>query len=158
MIKKLAHYNQVVAQQIYTVFQRSYQVEAQLIGVSDFPPLSRSVDDIQSADTLFFGFFEDNCLAAVIEIALEDKILEIDSLTVDPAHFRKGIANKLIKHVLSVTNYRQAKVETAVANMPAIVLYQKHGFVEYKRWTPSHGIEKVAMSLECSTHQSLNGN
>ncbi len=40
-----------------------------------------------------------------------------------------------------------ARVETAVANTPAINLYKKHGFVEFKRWTPSHGIEKLAMSV-----------
>ena len=39
-------------------------------------------------------------------------------------------------------------VETAVVNTPAINLYKKHGFVEFKRWTPAHGIEKLAMSVE----------
>ena len=39
-------------------------------------------------------------------------------------------------------------VETAVVNIPAISLYKKHGFVEFKRWTPSHGIKKLAMSVE----------
>jgi hypothetical protein len=38
-------------------------------------------------------------------------------------------------------------METAVVDITAIHLYKKHGFVEYKRWTPSHGIEKMAMSI-----------
>jgi hypothetical protein len=76
-----------------------------LIGVLDFPPLSRSA---------------------------------------------KGIASKLISYVLDKIDFSKAIVETAVVNIPAINLYQKHGFVEFKRWTPSHGIEKLAMSVERS--------
>jgi ribosomal protein S18 acetylase RimI-like enzyme len=148
MITKLDHSNEAVANQIFTAFQNSYKIEAQLIGTLDFPPLLRSAKDIQGAKTQFYGFSENQCLAAVIEVAIEDKQLSIDSLTVDPSYFRKGIANKLISHVLQEFDFSQAVVETAVANIPAINLYKKHGFVEFKRWTPSHGIEKLAMSIE----------
>ncbi|MCJ8274730.1 MAG: GNAT family N-acetyltransferase [Psychrosphaera sp.] len=148
MITKLDHSNEAVANQIYTVFQHSYKVEAELIGILDFPPLLRSANDIKSSKTQFYGFSENKCLAGVIEIVIEDKHLAIDSLTVDPKFFRKGIANKLISHVLATFDFSQAIVETAVVNIPAINLYKKHGFVEFKRWTPSHGIEKLAMSIE----------
>ena len=36
MITKLEHSNEAVAEQIHTVFQNSYKVEAELIGVLDF--------------------------------------------------------------------------------------------------------------------------
>ncbi len=42
----------------------------------------------------------------------------------------------------------EVMVETAVTNLPAINLYKKHGFAEFKRWTPSHGIEKLALSVK----------
>jgi ribosomal protein S18 acetylase RimI-like enzyme len=83
----------------------------------------------------------------VIEIAMQDKHLNIDSLTVDPDFFRKGLGAKLISHALDTLAFSKATVETAVVNTPAINLYKKHGFVEFKRWTPSHGIEKLAMSI-----------
>jgi ribosomal protein S18 acetylase RimI-like enzyme len=148
MIEKLNNSSEEVANQIFTVFQNSYKIEAQLIGVLDFPPLSRSAKDIENAKTLFYGYCENNCLAAVIEISITDKHLEICSLTVDPSYFRKGIANKLIKYALEIIDYSEAIVETAVVNIPAINLYKKHGFVEFKRWTPSHGIQKLAMSIK----------
>ena len=148
MIKKLDNSNNEVANQIFNVFQSSYKVEAQLIGTLHFPPLSRSAKNIESSNTLFYGFFENACLAAVIEIAMRDNQLEIDSLTVAPNYFRKGIADKLLNYVLSTFEFTKAIVETAVVNEPAIRLYKKHGFIECKRWTPSHGIEKVALSLE----------
>ena len=145
MINKLDNPNKEVANQIFEVFQNSYKVEAKLIGTLNFPPLSRSAKDIESSKTLFYGFIENGCIAAVIEITLKDKYLEIDSLTVDPSYFRKGIASKLLSYVLGSFEYTKAIVETAVANEPAIKLYKKHGFVEFKRWTPSHGIEKLAL-------------
>jgi len=148
MITKLDNTNEDIANQIFTIFQSSYTVEAQLIGALDFSPLLRSAKDIANSTTLFYGFSDNECLAAIIEIMILDKHLEIDSLTVAPNYFRKGLANKLISYVLEITDFSEAIVETAVANTPAINLYQKHGFVEFKRWTPSHGIQKLAMSVK----------
>jgi ribosomal protein S18 acetylase RimI-like enzyme len=148
MITKLDNTHEEVANKIFTIFQSSYKVEAQLIGTLHFPPLLRSSKDIESSRAQFYGYSESNCLAAIIEIDIEGKCLNIDSLTVSPNHFRKGRANKLIRYVLKLNGFSKAMVETAVANTPAIDLYKKHGFVEFKRWTPSHGIEKLAMSVD----------
>ena len=148
MITKLENSNEEIAHQIYTIFQNSYKVEAQLIGVLEFPPLLRSTKDIITSQTDFYGFSDNNCLAAIIEIIIEDNHLEINSLTVDPTYFRKGIADKLLSYILTSFEFKDAMVETAVVNKPAINLYKKHGFVEFKKWTPSHGIEKLAMSVQ----------
>lgn len=148
MIKKLNHSNIKIALQIFTIFQSSYKIEAELIGTLNFPPLMRSAKDIENSDTLFYGFCENDCLAAIIEVDIDNKHLEINSLTVDPSYFRRGIANKLIKYILEIFDFSKVSVETAVVNAPAINLYKSHGFVEYKRWTPFHGIEKIAMSIE----------
>ena len=147
MIQKLDHLNEDVAKQIFGVFQNSYQVEARLIGIVDFPPLLRSTKDIEASRSQFYGFSEGNSLAAVIEVVVENRRLEICSLTVDPLFFRKGIAGKLISYVLETSNCEEAVVETAVANTPAIKLYKKLGFTEFRRWKTSHGIDKLAMLL-----------
>ena len=156
MITKLDNSNENVANQIFTIFQRSYKIEAQLIGALDFPPLLRSAKDIEHAKTLFYGFSENECLAAIIEIVIKDRRLEINSLTVDPNFFRKGIADKLISYALNIINFSEAVVETAVVNIPAINLYKKHGFVEFRRWTPSHGIQKLAMSVNMLSNKYFN--
>ncbi len=148
MINKLDNSDAKVAKQIFTTFQNSYKIEAQLIGTLDFPPLSRSVRDIKNSTTLFYGFSISESLAGIIEIVINGEYLVINSLTVDPYYFRRGIADKLISFVLQNLNASKAIVETAVVNTPAINLYKKHGFVEFKRWTPSHGIEKLAMSVD----------
>lgn len=154
MIKELNNSYVEVARQIFKVFQRSYSVEAQLIGTLDFPPLKRSVNNIKESHTKFYGFFTNDTIVAVIEFSIRDRHLSICSLTVDPDHFNKGIANQLISYVLNIKGITTATVETAVVNMPAISLYKKLGFIEYKRWIPSHGIEKLAMTVECATWNS----
>jgi ribosomal protein S18 acetylase RimI-like enzyme len=148
LITKLENSNEIVANQIHTVFQNSYKVEAKLIGVLDFPPLLRSVTDIVNSKTDFYGFSDNHCLVAIIEIQINEKHLDIHSLTVDPKFFRKGIAAKLINYALKSFDINTATVETAVVNKPAINLYEKHGFLEFRRWTPSHGIQKLAMSVK----------
>lgn len=147
MIIKLENSLEDVATQIYTVFQNSYKIEAQLIGTLDFPPLLRSAKNIEQSKSQFYGFIKNNNIAGVIEVVLKGQTLEIDSLVVDPNYFRKGIAHKLINTVLETFNFSKAIVETAVVNLPAINLYKSHGFVEFKRWTPAHGIEKLALSV-----------
>jgi len=154
MITKLNNSNETVASEIFTIFQNSYKVEAQLIGTLNFPPLFRTIKDIENSTTHFYGLYEKDCLAGIIEIAMEDRQLHINSLTVDPSYFRKGIAKQLINYVLENMDYLEAIVETAVVNVPAINLYQKHGFVEFKRWIPSHGIEKLALSVKYAPREN----
>ncbi|MEK0158870.1 GNAT family N-acetyltransferase [Pseudoalteromonas piscicida] len=148
MIQKLNNRDASMAREIFNVFQRSYKIEAELIGASYFPPLSRTIEDICGATSHFYGYFENQNLAAVIEIVLINKTLEIDSLTVDPNYFRKGIAGKLLHFALTEFDAAKVIVETATANAPAIKLYNKHGFVEYKRWLSAHGIEKLALAVD----------
>ncbi|MFT7007207.1 MAG: ribosomal protein S18 acetylase RimI-like enzyme [Colwellia sp.] len=156
MITKLDNSNEEVANNIFTVFQSSYKIEAELIGTFNFPPLWRSVKNIENSTTQFYGFIESECITAIIEIVIEGQLLDINSLTVDPNYFRKGIASKLISYVLETIDFSKAIVETAVVNLPAINLYKKHGFVEFKRWTPFHGIEKIAMSVESTLDKKIN--
>lgn len=139
--------NKSTLNKVYVVFQRSYRVEAGLIGVRDFPPLHRGRDEMRQASTVFVGYWVASELAAIIEIQPVERQLEICSLVVDPAFFRQGIASRLLSFVLNERKWKTAVVETAVVNKPAITLYQKHGFVECKRWRPDHGIEKIMLCL-----------
>lgn len=153
MILQLSNTEPEVSQQIYQVFQSSYKIEADLIGVENFPPLSRTAEHIQASTTEFYGFIVEGELAGVIEISLNEgsaeniakTTLEIDSLTVSPLYFKQGIASRLIEFVLQNKAFEYAIVETAAVNQPAIKLYEKHGFKVFKQFTPAHGIEKVAL-------------
>ena len=156
MIQQLNITAPEVSQQIYQVFQSSYKIEADLIGVENFPPLSRTVEQIQQSSNEFYGVIVEGELAGVIEITLNEgavesianTTLEIDSLTVSPLYFKQGIASRLIEFVLQNKAFEYAIVETAAVNQPAIKLYEKHGFKVFKQFTPAHGIEKVALQRD----------
>lgn len=133
-IVRLAAETKAISQKVYAVFQRAYQVEADLLNAEDFYPLRRTARDIQTTTAVFWGCWQDDVLAGVAETTAEGRQISIDSLVVDPAFFRQGIASALLRHVLDTVSWEEAVVQTAVLNRPAVTLYQKFGFVEAKRW------------------------
>ena len=146
MIELLDHHSERVAIQIYHVFQRSYKVEAEVVGVNDFPPLRRTASLIRSSSSQFLGLWVGDDLAAVIEFTEGEDELSIDSLVVCPQYFRRGLASQLLRSLLVRFPHQIACVETAAANSPAIKLYQKFGFSESRRWKTADGIDKVGLT------------
>lgn len=148
MIKQLSHQQLPIANLIYDAFQISYPVEAALIGVDDFPPLKRTIIDIQGSQTSFYGYWVEGNLAGVVEVLQDGSITDICSLVVVPAFFRQGIASSLLHFVIRLFPSEIVTVETGAANAPAIKLYRKVGFEEEKRWKMAIGIEKVKFRLK----------
>jgi|TARA_R110000744_G_scaffold298131_1_gene407808 ribosomal protein S18 acetylase RimI-like enzyme len=146
MIKKIVPSEISNAEKIHALFQVSYRIEAELLGVTDFPPLQRSIIDFQNSITQFFGLWKDDVLAAAVEIDILENTLDICSLVVHPKYFRQGIAQKLL---LFLENYDDSKtliVETGWANVPAIALYKKFGFHETSQYINTGGIKKTCFS------------
>lgn len=143
MIRKLLHSNPNIAQNIYTVFQESYAVEAEILNAIDFPPLKRPLDNFINSDNSFYGFIVEDKLAAVIEIKTEETHISIDSLVVKPSFFRQGIAQQLIRFIFEKYQSNKYIVETGLANKPAVKLYTKLGFVEMDQWDTDFGVRKV---------------
>lgn len=143
MIQKLNHTDVDLARKIRSVFQVSYAVEADLLKVINFPPLKRSLANFLKSETDFYGYFQNDELAAVTEIKSENNNTHIQSLVVDPYYFRKGIGAKLVRFIFETYNTPTLSVETGLANLPAISLYKKFGFIETKQWNTNHGVRKI---------------
>lgn len=143
MIEKLQNNKIEVSKQIHSIFQLSYAVEAKLLDATDFPPLKRPLDGYLKSDNLFFGFFEKNELAGIIEIEYNNICTDINSLVVNPMFFRRGIARKLLEFVFNRFDSKLFIVETGVNNKPANELYKKTGFKEVKQWDTDFGIRKI---------------
>lgn len=148
MINILDQEKHEIAEQIFTVFQESYAVEARLLGAKDFPPLKRSIRDLMECETSFFGFWIQKKLVGVIEIHAEVASFHIQSLVVHPTYFRQGIAGKLINFMLKLLPGNTITVETGLANEPATMLYKKFGFKEVKQYDTDYGIRKIRFALE----------
>jgi ribosomal protein S18 acetylase RimI-like enzyme len=146
MFELLDHRSEAVASQIHALFQRSYTVEARLIGAEDFPPLRRTVQNIQSSSGAFLGDRDGSDLVAAVEYAVDGPHLDILNLAVDPRCFRQGQGTRLLQALLERIDWRTATVETAAGNLPAVALYEKVGFSVSGRWTTAEGIEKIGLS------------
>lgn len=146
MFELLDHRSDEVAAQIHALFQRSYSVEAQVIGAADFPPLRRTRFEIQSSPGAYLGAREGPALVVAVEYLFDGAYLDIQNLAVDPRHFRQGWGTRLLQALLEKVEWRAATVETAAKNLPAVALYEKIGFSESRRWTTPEGIEKVGLS------------
>ncbi|MEM7086209.1 MAG: GNAT family N-acetyltransferase [Bacteroidota bacterium] len=143
MIEKLDHKNIEIAQKMQPVFHASYAIEAALLQAVNFPPLQRQVTDYMNTDTEFFGFWQNEELAGIIELHFTPKQIHIQSLVVSPDHFRQGIGRKLVQYVFDSFSSELYMVETGSANQPAIALYKNFGFEEVLQWDTEHGIRKV---------------
>lgn len=148
MISKLDQTSVETAVLIRAVFQVSYLVEAKLLQAKNFPPLKRKLKNFVASETIFYGYRQAEFLTAVIEIREGKDAIHIQSLVVDPAYFRKGIASKLLQFVLDNYNANLFTVETGLDNEPAKQLYRNFGFVKTKEWDTDHAIRKIAFELK----------
>jgi predicted GNAT family acetyltransferase len=112
MIKKLDNTDVYIAKQIYTVFQNSYKIEAELLRATDFPPLKRSVKNFTKSTTKFYGYYKNNQLTSVIELIIKPEYIHIRSLVVEPSFFKQGIASELIKFTFKKFDSMLYVVET----------------------------------------------
>lgn len=129
MISKIDFTNFGLLKQLYELQRTSYLIEAKLIGFFEIPPLIESMADLQQCDETFLGYFNDEELAGAISYTVEGNELTICRMVVHPNHFRKGIAQNLLKYMEE--NNRQlvvCKVSTGKENIPAKNLYLKNGF------------------------------
>ena len=152
MIEQIDNTNPYFARKIYEIFQASYPVEANLIGVelADFPPMQRTQDDFLQSDTSFYAKYEGDEVVAVMELRFKTDALHIQSLVVHPEHFRKGIGAELIDFSFRSYPVSCYTVETGAANDPAIALYEKMGFEITETYMTAVGIEKVKMKKQLS--------
>lgn len=143
MVSNISHTQPKQAQDIRRVFQISYKIEAKLLGATYFPPLHRPLEQFINCTNDFFGYYDEHALVAVIEMKHEKNHMHIQSLVVDPAYFRRGIASQLITYVLSHYEKDIFTVETGRDNPPARRLYESFGFVLQKTYTAAENIVKV---------------
>jgi ribosomal protein S18 acetylase RimI-like enzyme len=133
-IALLDHRSQEMAQRIHTIQIAAYRLEADLLGVKSFPPLERSVEDVQSSLEELWGAQEGEELLGVVGLErLSPAEILISSLTVAPAHHRRGVGRALVLSVLGTRGSCAMVVSTGAKNEPALHLYKQLGFVEHRR-------------------------
>ncbi|MFF0830385.1 GNAT family N-acetyltransferase [Brevibacillus sp. NPDC003359] len=127
MIMRLDLQDEQTVQKLWSMQQRAYRVEAEIIGTEDIPPLQESVEQLRTCEETFYGYIVEGELAGAVSFLIEGETLDIHRMIVDPVHFRKGIASQLLA---SVHEHGSSKIVVATGslNEPAVRLYGRHGF------------------------------
>ncbi|MEO2075357.1 MAG: GNAT family N-acetyltransferase [Bacillus sp. (in: firmicutes)] len=129
MIKEINLQDRGLAKQLLELQRASYLVEAKLINFFEIPPLKESLEELIKCGETFLCYFEEKTLAGAISYTVNGDELTICRMVVHPAHFRKGIAQKLLSEVESRNSQIFVyKVSTGKDNPPAKNLYLKNGF------------------------------
>ncbi len=146
MISILHHRDPMLAQQIYWLQQAAYTVERDLIDYPDFPPLHVTAQEIQAETEIFLGAWLAGELVGVLSFQRTGTALDIGRLIVHPSAFRRGIASLLLRTVEEhLGSTERITVSTAAKNLPAVQLYQKHGYHLTQRTTLPDGLELVGL-------------
>ncbi len=135
-VAKVDHRQQANARQIHALQMAAYAQEAALLGAVDFPPLNRTIEEVQASTERFLGAFDHEVLVGAISVGAgeEPGSWNIDSLVVSPARQREGIARHLMVATLEQHGAGLMTVQTGAKNAPALALYLRFGFVEFQRW------------------------
>ncbi|GHH96744.1 GNAT family N-acetyltransferase [Neobacillus kokaensis] len=129
MIKTLDLQDNSLLKNLFKLQKASYLIEAKLINFYKIPPLVETIDDLKNCSEKFYGYFEEKGLTGALSFTLDGEKLTICRLVVDPKHFRKGIAQKLLSAVeKNYPEIRVVKVATGKDNLPAKNLYLKNGY------------------------------
>ena len=128
-IERIEKRDAQIASQLKRLSDAAYRLEADLLGLDDFPPLHRTHGDFEDSGTVFFCCRVGTELVGAAEAeVLADGEVNIASLIVTPDHARKGIGRLLVDRILSEYTGSRIVVTPAGGNSPAIALYEKLGF------------------------------
>lgn len=130
MIQLLNIKDKEIAKQVLDLQLASYPIEAKLINFYDIPPLKDTIEQLMGCCESFYGYYLDHNLAGMLSLKIIDHILDIHRVCVHPDYFRRGIGEKLITYVQAQNPHiDKIIVSTGKANIPAIKLYEKNGFI-----------------------------
>ena len=92
-----------------------------------YMPVSELKQEIEDG-VEFYGWKENNVLAAVMGIQLVNDVTLIRHAYVLTAYQRRGLGEKLLKHLMSLARASPVLVGTWEAAYWAVRFYEKHGF------------------------------
>jgi ribosomal protein S18 acetylase RimI-like enzyme len=117
-------------QQLRELQRAAYAVEAGLIGFGGIPGLHETLQELRLCGETFLGLDDEIGLAGALSwTRLPDGTLDICRLVVHPRAHRRGIATALLDSLDATEPADLTVVSTGTANLPAIALYQRRGFV-----------------------------
>ena len=136
----------------------AYAVEAALLRDDRIPPLHEDADQLRTAGLQWLGVpgtshpgaaagHRPASLVAAVGWLVEDGVLDLHRLVVDPSCARRGLGRRLVQHLLDAHPDRPAVVSTGRGNAPARRLYEGLGFREVGTVEVLPGLQIVRYEL-----------
>lgn len=148
MIRVINPKDTAIAQDILRIQQAAYLQESLLIDYPNLPPLKETLSDIQGSSETFLAYEVNKKIVGVLSYSVKDKTLTIARLVVHPDFARQGIGQTLLEYVSQHSTMKHFVVSTAAKNIPAIRLYEKHGFVLVSKQTLPDGLALVRLEIQ----------
>lgn len=141
----------------------AYVKEAEMVGLTDVPPLLESPESLRSSGEMVYGWYgTDLRLAGAVSLQEEPgtaelgygnmELLRIKRLMVHPDRFRQGIASRLLEFVLyqlAAEAGASAVVVSAVStNKPALTLYSKFCFRAISQSEAPEGLKLMELCCD----------
>ncbi|MEU8617274.1 GNAT family N-acetyltransferase [Streptomyces sp. NPDC048623] len=153
LIRELDLSDTATAAAVHEVGRRAYAVEADLIGFDGIPALHESLPDMQARPLRWLATMtSDGRVAAFVawqtHAGTDPRVTVIDRVCVDPVWFRRGLASRLLNHLLTeVVDSGEVRVSTGADNRPAVTLYQRLGFSRAADYEPVPGLRMASLVL-----------
>ena len=126
-----------VARQIHELSALAHAQESAALGIPDRPLGEgvRTVAHIQHSNELFLGAMAQGQLIGTLSLGPDDEAnqIAIATLLVHPAHQRQGLGSLLVAAALQRAQGYTLSVAAGLRNTAAIQLYERLGFVQYRR-------------------------
>lgn len=125
----------------------AYLKEAEMIGLTDIPPLLESPASVRESGQSYYGLFTEEGLAGAISLQKESGLLHICRLMVRPDRLRRGIASALLEFAVHLAEQagESLRVMAVATNHAALILYGRFGFQTVDRHPAVNGLTLYEM-------------
>lgn len=122
------HRNARTATELVALQRRAYAIEAELIGYDRMPPLIETAEELMRSRLTMLTVIESGAVVGLLGYTMGEGMVDLDRIAVDPAHFRRGHARRLLNRLHELHPTHDAVVSTGAGNAPAIALYESLGY------------------------------
>ena len=155
-IERVDHRIKAVAAAILELQRIAYAQEAVLLQLDSLPGLERSAAQLAALQEHFHVAHRSGKFVGAVSVEPPLSACQpahIVSLVVHPEHQRLGIATALLRSVLQACGAGAVSVSTADANLPALGLYARLGFVRVSQRRLPHSRLRLVLLTRPPTAQ-----
>ena len=131
--------------QILALQKATFESEARLVENWDIPPLTQTHENLveERRTGVILKVLDGQTLAGTVRARIAEGTAHIGRLAVLPQWQGRGYGSALMTAILSATKAARYELFTSAKSERNLRLYEKFGFVPYKKGQTANGVEMV---------------